>query len=46
LYIPNLTWRTLENFSTNTLALVVSSTGFEETVYIRDFEKYKNIKNG
>ncbi|HVX50753.1 MAG TPA: FdtA/QdtA family cupin domain-containing protein, partial [Chitinophagaceae bacterium] len=28
LYVPNLTWRHLENFSTNSLALVASSTGY------------------
>ena len=27
LYIPKMTWRTLEKFSTNALALVLSSTG-------------------
>ena len=46
LYVPNLTWRTLENFSTNALALVVSSTEFEETVYIRDFKDFKKLVNG
>ena len=44
LYIPKLIWRTLENFSTNALALVVSSTTFDDNDYIRDFEYFKRIK--
>ena len=45
LYIPNRVWRHLENFATNTLALVVSSTTFDEKDYIRDFDEFKRIKN-
>jgi hypothetical protein len=41
LYIPNGLWRKLENFSTNSVALVLSSTYFNEKDYIRDFEDYK-----
>lgn len=46
LYIPKLLWRSLENFSTNSLALIVSSIEYNATDYIRDFEAFKNIKNG
>ncbi len=46
LYIPKLLWRSLENFSTNSLALIVSSIEYKATDYIRDFEAFKNIKNG
>jgi hypothetical protein len=45
LYVPNLLWRTLENFSTNSLALIVSSVGYDEKDYIRDFELFQKIKN-
>ena len=38
-------WRHLENFATNTLALIVSSTSFEESDYIRDKEVYIRIKD-
>ncbi len=41
LYIPKLTWRRIENFSTNSLALVISSKGYEEEEYIHDFELFK-----
>lgn len=45
LYVPNLLWRRLENFSTNSLALIVSSIAYNSNDYIRDFEKFKTIKN-
>ena len=40
LYLPPLHWRTLDNFSTNSLALVVSSAEFTEEDYIRDFDEF------
>ena len=44
LYIPNLIWRRLENFSTNSLALIVSNIGYNEKDYIRGFNEFKKIK--
>lgn len=41
LYIPKMYWRKLENFSTNSLALIVSDKHFEENDYIRDFGEFK-----
>jgi mannose-6-phosphate isomerase-like protein (cupin superfamily) len=41
LLIPPNTWRHLENFSTNSLALHVSSEPYEADDYIRDFEDFK-----
>ena len=46
LYVPNLLWRRLENFSTNSLALIVSSISYDSHDYIRDFEEFKTIING
>ena len=46
LFIPSGLWRELLNFSTNSLALVLSSTPFSEEDYIREypnFLKYKGI---
>jgi hypothetical protein len=40
LYLPPLTWRHIENFSTNSLALHLSSTTYREDDYIYDFEQY------
>ena len=45
LYIPNLLWRRIENFSTNSLALIVSSVSYDETDYIRDLEEFKILGN-
>lgn len=45
LYIPKMYWRTLENFSTNSLALIVSDKGFSPNDYIRDFEEFKKLKH-
>ncbi|AOC95282.1 TDP-4-oxo-6-deoxy-alpha-D-glucose-3,4-oxoisomerase [Flavobacterium anhuiense] len=42
LYLPAKTWRHMENFSTNSLALHVSSECFSTDDYIRDFEELKN----
>jgi hypothetical protein len=40
LYIPNGLWRHMDNFSTNSVALVISSTCFNGSDYIRDFDVY------
>ena len=41
--IPNMVWRHLENFSTNAVCLVASSTLYSSDDYIRDFEVFKKI---
>lgn len=41
LYLPPLTWRHMENFSTNALSLHLSSTSFNPKDYIRDFKVYQ-----
>jgi hypothetical protein len=40
LYIPCMVWRHLENFSTNSLALIVSDQSYSEADYIRDFQEF------
>lgn len=45
LYVPNGLWRQLENFSTNSLCLIIASQPYEETDYVRDFNEYKSIAN-
>jgi oxalate decarboxylase/phosphoglucose isomerase-like protein (cupin superfamily) len=40
LYLPPNTWRHIENFSTNALALHLSSTEYLENDYTRDFDSY------
>jgi hypothetical protein len=39
-------WRSLDNFSTNSLALIVSDMEYDPQDYIRDFNKFLNLKNG
>ena len=45
LYIPKMYWRRLENFSTNSLALIVSDKSYNENDYIRNFEEFKTLIN-
>jgi len=44
LFIPAGLWRDMENFSTNSLALVLSSTHYIETDYIRDYDTFLQYK--
>jgi hypothetical protein len=44
LYIPNGIWRHMENFSTNSLAFVISSTDYNENDYERDYDNYLKSK--
>ena len=44
-YIPKMIWRSLENFSTNSLALVLSDKAYDANDYIRDYDLYLNVKN-
>lgn len=46
LYIPAMTWREIDNFSTNAVALVLSSTLYDERDYIRDFGIYTSYLPG
>lgn len=44
LYIPNGTWREMDNFSTNSLALILSSTVYDPSDYVFDYEQFKSMK--
>jgi hypothetical protein len=46
LYVPNMSWRSLENFSTNSLAIVLASTPYNAEDYIREFDYFKKLVNG
>ncbi|EHO40225.1 WxcM-like domain-containing protein [Caldithrix abyssi DSM 13497] len=41
LYVPELYWRRLENFSTNAVCLILASDFYKEEDYIRDFNEFK-----
>ena len=45
LYIPKGTWREMHNFSTNSLALILSSTKYDESDYIRDYDEFKSYNH-
>lgn len=40
LYVPSGLWREMENFSTNSLALILSSTDYDTNDYIRDYNEF------
>ena len=42
LYVPRMYWRRMENFSTNSLALIVADKVYDENEYIRDFNEFLN----
>ena len=44
LYLPPMTWRTIENFSTNAVCLVLSSHEFSESDYIRSFDEFITVR--
>ncbi len=44
LYIPKGLWRQMGNFSTNSLALILASTLFDQADYIYDYEQFKELK--
>jgi oxalate decarboxylase/phosphoglucose isomerase-like protein (cupin superfamily) len=44
-FIPKMIWRLLENFSTNSLALIIASTEYSESDYIRDFGEFQKSIN-
>ena len=46
LYVPSMTWRAIDNFSTNSVALVLSSTHYDSSDYIEDFNQFLKLKNG
>ena len=41
LYVPKGVWREMDNFSTNSVALILSSTPYSEEDYIRDYDEFK-----
>lgn len=44
LYVPKGLWREMENFSTNSLALILSSTDYNANDYIRDYGEFIKLK--
>lgn len=42
LYLPQLVWRELENFSSGSVCLVMASLPYSEDDYYREFQDFKN----
>ena len=45
-YVPKGLWRSIENFSTNSLALICASTHYDPTDAIRDYKEYQKYVQG
>ena len=45
LYVPKGLWRTMENFSTNSLALEFANTVYDRSDYIENYEDFQKMKN-
>ena len=45
LYIPAGLWRTMENFSTNSLALEFGSIHYDRTDYVEDYDQFLKLKS-
>ena len=43
LYVPPMTWRAIDNFSTNSVAMVLSSTTYDANDYIRGFNEFQKL---
>lgn len=46
LFVPNMSWRSLQNFSTNSVCLVLASKEYSEMDYIRNYTDFKKIIKG
>ena len=45
LYVPKGLWREMENFSTNSLALILASEKYDANDYIRDYDEFKSMSH-
>ena len=43
LFVPKGWWREMENFSTNSVAFILSSIPYDENDYIRDYDEFKSL---
>lgn len=43
LYVPRLYWRSLENFSTNSVGVILASQHYNEAEYIRSFDDFQKL---
>jgi dTDP-4-dehydrorhamnose 3,5-epimerase-like enzyme len=43
LYVPAMHWRSIENFSTNSVAMVLVDRPYNVEEYLRDFNEFKTL---
>lgn len=43
LYVPNMLWRTMNNFSTNALCMVLASRHYSQEDYIRNYNEFLKL---
>jgi hypothetical protein len=46
LYVHHMTWREIDNFSSNAVLLVLASTHYDESDYFRDYEDFAKAARG
>ena len=46
LYVPKMIWRHMDNFSTNSLALIIADQPYDEKEYVRDFTEFGKLRSG
>lgn len=44
LYVPQMIWRELDNFSSGSVCMVLASNPFDEADYYRDYEEFLKAK--
>ncbi len=44
LYVPPMTWRKIDNFSTNSVVLVLTDQKYDQADYIEDYTEFKTAK--
>ncbi len=45
-YIPQMIWKDMYDFSEDSVLLVLASTHYDDSEYIRDFDEYLSIMRG
>ena len=46
LYVPPLVWREIDNFSSNSVCVVLASEAYDEADYYRDYEDFLSAVGG
>lgn len=44
LLVPRMIWRHVENFSTNSVCLILASAPYDEDDYIRDYDLFRRLR--